>query len=119
MTAMTHPKLASSPFTASERDLLRRELCRHFGQDPLIAEGIFLRTWRTGERRNQPKIPPAVQSMLERGLLEVRITNRGPRGFFTEAGLAALRQLVLDRRAMDPERFGHLRGELGLEGSEG
>jgi hypothetical protein len=48
-------------------------------------------------------------------LVEVRTTNRGPRAFFTEAGLAALRLLVLDRRAMDPERFGHLRAELGLE----
>jgi hypothetical protein len=115
MTGMTSPsKPAPSPFTASERDLLRRELCRHFGQDPVIADGIFLRTWRTGERRNQPKIPPAVQSMLERELVEVRITNRGPRAFFTETGLTALRLLVLDRRAMDPERFGHLRRDLGL-----
>jgi hypothetical protein len=83
-------KPAQSPFTAPERDLLRRELCRHFGQDPAIADGIFLRTWRGGERRNQPKIPPAVQTMLERGLLEVRVTQRGPRAFFTAAGLAAL-----------------------------
>src|SRR5689334_6968051 len=102
-------------FTAAERELLRRELCRHFGEDPRIADGIFLRTWRSGERRNQPKIPPAVQTMLERGLVEVRTTTRRPHAFFTGAGLAALRQLVLDRRAMDPERFGHLRIELGLE----
>ena len=34
----------------------------------------------------------------------------------TAAGLAALRQLVLDRRAMDPERFAHLRAELRLDG---
>jgi hypothetical protein len=116
MTGMTSPlKPAPSPFTAPERDLLRRELCRHFSQDPAIADGIFLRTWRGGERRNQPKIPPAVQTMLERGLLEVRTTNRGPRAFFTEAGLGALRQLVLDRRAMNPERFAHLRAELGLD----
>ena len=80
-----------------------------------MADGIFLRTWRGGERRNQPKIPPAVQTMLERGLVELRSTKRGPRAFFTEAGLAALRQLVLDRRAMDPERFAHLRIDLGLE----
>src|SRR6187455_2769378 len=113
---MSRPsKPAPSPFTAPERDLLRRELGRHFGQDPAIADGIFLRTWRGGEKRNQPKIPPAVQTMLERDLVELRTTNRGPRAFFTEAGLAALRQLVLDRRAMDPERFGHLRVELGLE----
>ena len=68
-----------------------------------------------GWAEQKVKIPPAVQSMLERGLLEVRSTARGPRAFFTEAGLAALRQLVLDRRAMDPERFAHLRVELGLE----
>ena len=63
-----------------------RELCRHFGQDPSIADGIFLRIWRTGKRRNQPKIPPAVQTMLERGLVELRTTNRGPGPFFTETG---------------------------------
>jgi hypothetical protein len=112
---MSSRKPAPTPFTAPERELLRRELGRHFGQGPVIAEGIFLRTWRTGERRNQPKIPPAVQSMIARGLLELRTTNRGPRAFFTESGLASLRQLVLDRRAMNPERFGHLRHELGLE----
>ena len=53
--------------------------------------------------------------MLERGLVELHTTNRGPRAFFTEAGIVALRQLVLDRRAMDPERFAHLRRELGLD----
>jgi hypothetical protein len=42
MTGMTSPsKLVPSPFSAAERDLLRRELCRHFGQDPVIADGIF------------------------------------------------------------------------------
>ncbi|MBV8095662.1 MAG: hypothetical protein JOY71_26040 [Acetobacteraceae bacterium] len=103
------------PFTAPERELLRRELCRHFGEDPAITDGIFLRTWRGGERRNTPKIPPAVKTMLDRGLMEVRATNQGPRAFFTEAGLDALRLLVLDRRAMDPKRFAHLRAELGLD----
>jgi len=95
--------------------LLRREFCRHFSQDPTIADGIFLRTWRGGEKRGQPKIPPAVQTMLERGLVEVRNTNQWPRAFFTDAGMAALRQLVMDKRAMDPERFAHLRAELGLD----
>jgi hypothetical protein len=107
--------LPAAPFTAPERDLLRRELCRHFGEDPAVANGIFLRTWRGGERRGQPKIPPAVQTMLDRSLLELRISQRGPRVFFTEAGLTALRQLVLDGRAMDPARFAHLRVELGID----
>ena len=86
MTAMSTPKPAPTPFTAAERELLRRELCRHFGQDPLIADGLFLRTWRGGERRGQPKIPPAVQTMLDRGLLTLQITKRGPRALFTAAG---------------------------------
>ena len=53
--------------------------------------------------------------MLERGLVEVRPGPIGHRAFFTEAGLAALRLLVQDRRAMDPARFAHLRRELGLD----
>ena len=106
--------MRTNTFSPAERDLLRRELGRHFGQDPLISDGLFLRTWRGGERRGQPKIPPAVQSMLDRGLLRLEITQRGPRAYFTKTGLAALRQLVRDRRAMDPTRFAHLREELGL-----
>jgi hypothetical protein len=103
------------PFTPKERDLLRRELCRHFGQDPRIADGIFLRAWRAGERKGEARIPPAVQTMMDRGLVEIRPARLGAGAFFTEAGLRELRELVRDRRAMDPERFGHLRRELGIE----
>ena len=39
----------------------------------------------------------------------------GPRAVFTEAGLRELRLLLQDRRAMDLERFAHLRRELGLD----
>ncbi len=35
-----------SPFTAAERELIRREMGMHFGQYPSLAEGLFLRTWR-------------------------------------------------------------------------
>ena len=106
-----------SPFTAPERELIRREMGMRFGQYPRLADGLFLRTWRSGPQAGQPKLPPAVQSMLERGLVEVR-TGRGPRAVFTPTGLAALRRLLSDRRAMDPARFAHLRRELGLEGQE-
>jgi hypothetical protein len=101
-------------FTARERQLIRQEMSQHFGQYPSLADGIFLRTWRGGPQKNQPKIPPAVQSMMDRGLVEIRNSARGPRAFFTEAGLEKLRRLLLDRRYMDPERFAHLRQELGL-----
>ena len=105
-------------FTASERDLIRHEMGMHFGQYPSLADGIFLRTWRGGPQKNQPKIPAAVRTMMDRGLVEIRNTERGPRAFFTEAGLQELRGLLLDARHMDPTRFPHLRQELGLD-SEG
>ena len=53
--------------------------------------------------------------MIDRRLMEIRVSERGPRAFFTETGLQELRRLVLDRRYMDPERFAHLRQDLGLE----
>ena len=109
-----HATPEPSPFTPQERDLIRREFCQHFGQDPRAADGFLLRTWHSGPQAGQPKLPSAVQSMLERGLVEIR-TGRGPRAVFTPTGLAALRQLLSDRRAMDPVRFAHLRRELGLD----
>ncbi|MBE7157083.1 MAG: hypothetical protein INR62_01385 [Rhodospirillales bacterium] len=114
---MTQPTTrTTSPFTTQERELIRTAFSRHFGQDPSIADGLFLRTWRGGERAGQPKIPPAVQRMAERGLVEVQANRKPwPLAVFTPAGMEALRQLVSDRRAMDPERFAHLRRELGLD----
>jgi hypothetical protein len=104
------------PFTASERDLIRLEMGMRFGQYPELANGLFLRTWRSGPQRGEPKIPKAIQGMIDRGLVEVRRNPVGRQAaFFTEAGLEGLRQLLQDRRAMDPERFGHLRRELGLD----
>ena len=50
--------------------------------------------------------------------MELRTTNRGTRAFFTEAGLAALRLLVLDRRALDLERFGASAARAGAHKRE-
>src|SRR3954451_24427786 len=109
------------PFTAPERDLIRRELSVHFSTHPSVADGIFLRTWRAGPQAGQPKLPPAVRSMLERGLIEVRwdAQHRLPCAVFTAAGLAELRQLAENRRALDPVRFAHIRRELGLQAEHG
>ena len=104
-----------SPFTAEERELIRREMGLRFGQHPRLADGLFLRTWRGGPHKGEPKLPPAMRSMLGRGLVELRPGRIGPRAVFTEAGLAALRRRLRDRRAMDPARFAHLRRELGLD----
>ena len=115
MSSRADPLPSPPPFSAAERDLIRREMGLHFGQLPSLADGLLLRTWRGGPDKGEPKLPPAVRTMLERGLVEVRPGRFGPRAFFTEAGMSALRHLLQDRRAMDPARFAHLRRELGLE----
>jgi hypothetical protein len=112
---MTHEP--PSPFDAAERALLRLEFSPRFGQAPSLADGIWLRTWRSGAKAGQPKIPAAAASMLARGLLELR-PAAGPggiRAYFTEAGYAALRLLAQDRRALNPKQYAHVRHELGLE----
>src|SRR5262249_62158571 len=97
----------SCPFDAREREFIRREFGVHFGQPSYLADGILLRTWRSGPEKDQPKLPPAVRSMIERGLVELRSGPRGVRGFFTEAGVASMRALVADRRLIDPKNIGH------------
>src|SRR3712207_9326620 len=104
------PDCPPCPFTAPERELIRREVGLHFGQYPRLADGLFLRTWRGGPQKGEPKLPPAVRTMLERGLVELRTGRGGPRAVFTAAGLAALRRLLLDRRAMDPAQIGRAAG---------
>jgi hypothetical protein len=103
------------PFTPREREYIRRELDIFFGTLPSVAEGFQLRTWRGGPLAGQPKVPPPVRTMVERDLVEIRIGTHVPKVHFSEAGLAALRILALDRRYMDPQKFAHVRAELGLE----
>jgi hypothetical protein len=65
---------------------------------------------RAGPHKGEPKIPKAIQSMLDHGLIEVRRNPMGRQAaFFTEAGLEALRHRLQDRHAMNPERSAHLR----------
>ena len=109
------PSTIPAAFTAPERDLIRRELHPRFGQDPSVADGIMLRTWRGGPQAGQPKVPPAVRTLLERGLVQLHTGGRWPVATFTAAGLAALRLLAQDRRALDPARYPHIRRELGLD----
>jgi hypothetical protein len=42
-------------------------------------------------------------------------TQHLPRLFFTELGLPALRTMMADARLANPEKFAHVRRELGLE----
>lgn len=109
---------APAPFNAAERALIRYEFMRRFGQNPSLADGIWLRSWKSGPMKGGPKVPPALASLLERGLVRVvpgATRHHGHRALFTEAGLAALRLLAQDRRALDPEQYAHLRQELGID----
>ena len=111
------PSPAAPPaaaFSPNERAFIRHAFSQFFNTLPPIADGILLRTWRAGEQKGQPKIPPALRTMIDHGLVEIRPMEPGFRGFFTDAGLQELRLLLLDRRAMDPARFHHLRQELGV-----
>ena len=87
-------KLPAPPFTPAERAWLRQELGVHFGAPPHIADGIFLRSWKSGSEKGRPKLPPAAQSMLARGLIEIRPARIGHTAFLTDSGLAALRLLA-------------------------
>src|SRR6516162_4201950 len=53
-------------FTPAERAYIRNELDRYFTTFPTVAEGLMLRTWKTGPRAGQPKMGPAAQSRLGR-----------------------------------------------------
>ncbi len=100
--------------TTAERAWIRRELGPHFGTAVNLAEGFILRKWKTGPERGETKLPPPVRTMVERKLLEVRAVGQGARAFFTAEGLKELRNLVGDKRAMNPAQFAHLYGQLGL-----
>ena len=102
-------------FTPGERDYIRRELDMFFSTLPTVAEGFSLRTWRGGPQAGKPKLPPAAKTLLERGLMRLDTRQRLPRLFFTEAGLAELRTMMMDRRIADPKKFAHVRQELGLD----
>ena len=75
----------------------------------------MLKTWRGGPNAGKPKIPPVAHGLLERGLMRLDTSERLPRLFFTETGLAELRTMMRDRRFADPAKFAHVRRELGLD----
>lgn len=112
MSARTNQ--TACPFTTQEREYIRRELDMFFGTLPSVADGFPLRTWRGGQLSGQPKLPPPLRTMVDRGLMQIWTGAPMPRAFFTEKGLGALRGLASDRRYMDPQKFAHVLNELGL-----
>jgi hypothetical protein len=112
---MTTTDADAETFTPVQRAYIRSELDRYFTTLPTVAEGLMLRTWKTGPRTGQPKLGPAAQSLLDRGFVSLDPHSRPPRLFFTATGLAALRTMMRDRRLADPTKFAHIRLELGID----
>jgi hypothetical protein len=106
---------ATAGFMPRERDYIRRELDMFFSTYPRVADGFQLKTWRGGPRAGQAKLPPTAQGLVDRGLMRLDTSDRLPRLFFTDAGMAELRAMVMDRRLVDPAKFAHVRQELGLD----
>ena len=113
--AMSKMATAATMFTPGERDYIRRELDMFFSTYPTVAEGFQLKTWRGGSQAGQPKLPPAAQNLLDRGLMRLDVGSRPPRLFFTDDGLVELRAMMADRRLADPVKFAHIRQELGID----
>lgn len=105
---------SSVTFTAIEREYIRQELDLSFGTYPSVARGFHLRVWKSGTHAGQPRLPKAAESLVGRGLMEVRPDRLGPRAYFTSEGIKVLREFASDPKFVDPERFRHLRVELGL-----
>ena len=99
MSPRNHP--LPSPFTPAERAWLRQELGVHFGAGPQIADGLFLRSWKSGPEKGKPKLLPAARSMLYRG------AERG-RDFLPEIDEPAviLRTMTTGREVV--EDYGHV-----------
>ena len=83
---MSLPNTPPLPFTLAERAWLRQELGVHFGAGPQIADGLFLRSWKSGPEKGKPKLPPAARSMLDRGLIEIRPARIGYAGSSPKPG---------------------------------
>ena len=113
--AMSKNLTATTTFTPGEQDYIRRELDMFFSTFPTVAEGFQLKTWRGGPQAGQPKLPPAAQSLLARGLMRLDAGLRPLRLFFTDAGLVELRAMMADRRLADAVKFAHIRRELGID----
>jgi hypothetical protein len=108
----TRPAMSLLP---KERDFIRHELDRFFSTYPSVADGFSLRTWRAGPNAGKAKVPGVAQGLIDRNLMRLDEGGRLPLLFFTEAGLEELRAMMQDRRFADPEKFAHVRQELGID----
>src|SRR5690349_15390123 len=108
------PSSDTPTFTRKDRDVIRLFFIDLPGAAVSIHDGFWLRRWASGVNKGQPKIQPAVQSMIARGLVTVVDDGaRLPRALFTDAGFRALVEMANDAQAFrPPERYSHLLAEI-------
>ena len=58
------------------------------------------------------------RGLIDKGLMRLDADGRLPMLYFTEAGIEALRAMMSDRRLANPEKFAHVRRELGIDPPE-
>lgn len=102
-------------FTTGERNFIRGQLDMVFSTLPSVAEGFQLKIWRGGPDAGKPKLSPVAKGLMTRGMMQLDASGHFPRLLFTEAGLTALRMMMMDRRLADPKKFAHVRQELGID----
>lgn len=101
--------------TPKERALIRNEFMTRFSSSPSLGDGILVKRWATGPNKGKPKPNPTLQGLIDRGLLTLDDDGRHwLKARFTAAGLAALREMARDKRALPPEDYRHLLDELGI-----
>ncbi len=111
------PSGTTTAFSAAERAYIRRELDRVLSTLPTAAEGFLLKVRKTGPNAGKPKLPPPAETLVARGLMRIEPGSPWPRLHFTEQGLRALRDMMLDPKLADPTIYRHIRQELGIEPS--
>lgn len=105
--------MTEAGLTAKERAFIRTEFMARFGEAPRLTDGVIVKRWVTGPNRGRPKPGPAIQGMVDRGLLSlVDDGSHWLRAHFTELGREALRHMAQDRRALPPAQYQHLIDEL-------
>lgn len=103
----------NTDFTPQERDAIRREFMIRLSEARSVHEGFLVKRWATGPRKGEPKPSAAVQSLLDRGFLEMRDDgSHWLKATFTSQGFAALKRLAADAPALPPRDFQPLLDEL-------
>ncbi|HYH37649.1 MAG TPA: hypothetical protein VD860_05465 [Azospirillum sp.] len=103
----------NTDFSPQERDAIRREFMIRLSEARSIHDGFLVKRWATGPRKGEPKPSATVQSLLDKGFLEMRDDgSHWLKATFTDQGYAALKRLTADTRALPPKDFQPLLDEL-------